>query len=174
MCGGHDHHIRPCGFSRTDADRRIFKHQTILHRHAQALRAQHITGWVRLTDGDIFSCDQHCRGRNTCRSQSTQRQLLGRGRHQRPLIARQAVQKCNGTGNRYDPFDIIELSLGNPLSLNLRINAGQCLASDGIDRASTVNGGQKSRHIQAVAFGPNTPHPLGSGDGIEQGPIHIE
>jgi hypothetical protein len=60
------------------------------------------------------------------------------------LIARQAVQKCNGTGNRYDPFDIIELSLGNPLSLNLRINAGQCLASDGIDRASTVNGGQKA------------------------------
>jgi hypothetical protein len=77
------------------------------------------------------------------------------------LIAGHIIQERNGAGNRHHTLDIIQLSLGDPLRLSLRIDPRQRLTPDRIDRPRAMNGGQERRHIQAMTFSPDTPHPFG-------------
>ena len=57
---------------------------------------------------------------------------------------------------------------------SLGIHPGQRQAIDGVDGASAMDGGQEGLDIDPLASGPGRPDPLGGGDGVEDGAVHVE
>jgi hypothetical protein len=174
MRRGDDQDHRPGTLGYGDASRGILDHEAPARARPELLDREHEAVGCQLPMLHVLGGNQPRRNRQSGGLDPTQRQRLGCGGHDAPLVARQPGEERGGGGDRLDPFHVLDFGLGDRGGFGLRIDTGKAKPPDCLDRLNTMDRRQECGDIDALAFRPGAPDALGRLDRIQDRSVHIE
>src|SRR5690606_16345133 len=123
---------------------------------------------------DVFRGDDDVRHGNAGRCKTTPCQRH-RGRcDNAPAVGGKGGEEADGSGDRHDAVDVLDLAAFDFLGFRLDINTRQRKAADRVDAAHAVHGRQEGLDVEAVALRPGAPDAFRGGDGVDDGSVHVE